>query len=53
MNMAHVTPTVIVYSSLALAKLIMEIIVIYNVLGGGGYGDAKTNDGRTYKVIIE
>ena len=38
---------------LELSKLIMEIIVIYNVLGGGGYGYAKTNDGRTYKVIIE
>tara|TARA_Y100000588_G_scaffold53289_1_gene50224 strand:- start:160 stop:648 length:489 start_codon:yes stop_codon:yes gene_type:complete len=43
----------ILYSTKPGSKLIMEIIVIYNVLGGGGYGDAKTNDGRTYKVIIE
>ena len=43
----------ILYSTKPDSKLTMEIIVIYNVVGGGGYGDAKTNDGRTYKVIIE
>ena len=43
----------ILYSTKPNSKLTLEIIVIYNVVGGGGYGDAKTNDGRTYKVIIE
>tara|TARA_B100001564_G_scaffold330365_1_gene315535 strand:+ start:440 stop:928 length:489 start_codon:yes stop_codon:yes gene_type:complete len=43
----------LLYSTKPGSKLTMELIVIYNVLGGGGYGDAKTNDGRTYKVIIQ
>lgn len=43
----------ILYSTKPGSKLTLELIVIYNVLGGGGYGDAKTNDGRTFKVIIE
>lgn len=34
------------------STLVMEIIAIYNVVGGGGFGDAKTNDGRVYKVIF-
>ena len=34
------------------STLVMEIIAIYNVIGGGGFGDAKTNDGRVYKVIF-
>jgi hypothetical protein len=34
------------------STLVMEIIAIYNVLEGGGVGDAKTNDGRVYKVIF-
>jgi len=33
------------------STLVMEIISIYNVVSGGGFGDAKTNDGRVYKVI--
>ena len=43
----------ILYSTTPNSKLVLELTVIYNVVGGGGYGDAKTNDGRTYKVIIE
>jgi hypothetical protein len=34
------------------STLVMEIISIYNVVSGGGFGDAKTNDGRVYKVIF-
>ena len=34
------------------STLTLEIVAIYNVLGGGGYGDAKTNDGRSFKVIF-
>ena len=34
------------------STLVMEIIAIYNVVGGGGFGDAKTNDGRVFKVIF-
>ncbi len=43
----------ILYSTTPNSKLVLELIIIYNVVSGGGYGDAKTNDGRTYKVIIE
>ena len=32
------------------SKLVMEIIVIYGVLDGHGFGEAKTNDNRSYKV---
>jgi hypothetical protein len=28
----------------------MEIIVIYGVLDGHGFGEARTNDGRSIKV---
>jgi hypothetical protein len=34
------------------SKLVMEIIAIYSVVGGGGFGDARTNDGRIYRVIF-
>lgn len=34
------------------SRLVMEIIAIYNVVGGGGFGDARTNDGRVYRVIF-
>lgn len=34
------------------STLVMEIIAVYNVLGGGGFGDAKTNNGKVYKVIF-
>ena len=34
------------------SRLVMEIIAIYNVVGGGGFGDARTNDGRVYRVIL-
>ena len=43
----------ILYSTNPNSKLTLEIIAIYNVLSGGGYGDAKTNDGRTYKIIFD
>jgi len=43
----------LLYSKDPSSKLVMEIVAIYNVLGGGGFGDAKTNDGRKYKVIFE
>ena len=33
------------------STLVMEIITVYNVVSGGGFGEAKTNDGRVYKVI--
>lgn len=32
------------------STLVMEIIAIYNVLDGHGFGEARTNDGRRYKV---
>lgn len=32
------------------SKLVMEIIVIYGVLDGHGFGEARTNDSRLYKV---
>ncbi len=32
------------------SKLVMEIIAIYNVLDGHGYGEARTNDSRQYKL---
>jgi len=32
------------------SKLVMEIIAIYGVLDGHGFGEARTNDGRAYKV---
>jgi hypothetical protein len=32
------------------SKLVIEIIAIYNVLDGHGYGEARTNDGRQYKL---
>ncbi|MEX0733053.1 MAG: hypothetical protein WD944_11740 [Steroidobacteraceae bacterium] len=32
------------------SKLVMEIIVTYGVLDGHGFGDARTNDDRTYRV---
>ena len=32
------------------SKLVMEIVAIYGVLDGHGYGEARTNDGRVYKV---
>ena len=42
----------ILSSTLPNSTLTLEIIAIYNVLGGGGYGDAKTNDGRSFKVVF-
>jgi hypothetical protein len=32
------------------SKLLMEIIVSYSESSGHGFGEAKTNDGRTFKV---
>lgn len=32
------------------SKLMMELIVDYNVWDGSGFGEARTNDGRRYKV---
>ena len=32
------------------SKLMMEVIAVYSVLGGHGWGEARTNDGRAYKV---
>jgi hypothetical protein len=32
------------------SKLLMEIIVSNNDLSGHGFGDARTNDGRSFKV---
>jgi hypothetical protein len=32
------------------SKLMMEIYARYNVVSGGGMGEARTNDGRYYKV---
>ena len=32
------------------SKLMMEIIVQYSDMTGHGYGEARTNDGRQYKV---
>lgn len=32
------------------SKLVMEIIVTYGVLDGHGFGEARTNDGRSYRV---
>lgn len=32
------------------SKLMMEIIVQYSELTGSGYGEARTNDGRHFKV---
>ena len=34
------------------SKLMMEVIVTYGVLGGHGWGEARANDGRTYKVTF-
>ena len=42
----------LLYSTNPNSKLTLEIIAIYNVLGGGGFGDARTNDGRKYKIIF-
>lgn len=35
------------------SPLLMEIIAKRNTLTGGGFGEARTNDGRTYKVIFK
>ena len=32
------------------SKLVMEIIAVYGVLSGHGHGEARTNDGRKYKL---
>jgi hypothetical protein len=32
------------------SKLMMEIVAIYGVLDGHGYGEARTNDGRSFKI---
>lgn len=32
------------------SKLMMEIWAKYNTVSGGGFGEARTNDGRTYSV---
>lgn len=32
------------------SSLVMEFIVTYGVLDGHGFGEARTNDGRVYKV---
>lgn len=32
------------------SSLVMEVIVTYGVLDGHGFGEARTNDGRMYKV---
>lgn len=32
------------------STLVMEVIVTYGVLDGRGFGEARTNDGRHYKV---
>lgn len=32
------------------SKLMMEIFAVYGVLGGHGWGEARTNDGRVYKL---
>ena len=34
------------------SKLMMEIKVIYSQWGGGGYGEAVTNDGRKFKIQL-
>lgn len=32
------------------STLVMEIVAVYNVLDGHGHGEARTNDGRHYKL---
>lgn len=32
------------------SKLMMELLVDYNVWDGSGFGEARTNDGRRFKV---
>ena len=34
------------------SNLVMDVIVIINVAGGHGVGEARTNDGRVYKVKL-
>jgi len=34
------------------SKLMMEVIVTYGVLSGHGWGEARTNDGRKYRVTF-
>jgi len=34
------------------SKLMMEILVSYGGLSGHGFGEARTNDGRTYRVTF-
>jgi hypothetical protein len=34
------------------SKLMMEVIVSYGVLSGHGWGEARTNDGRKYRVTF-
>lgn len=34
------------------SRLMMEIIASYGVLSGHGFGEARTNDGRAYKITF-
>lgn len=34
------------------SKLMMELLVSYNALSGHGFGEARTNDGRSYRVTF-
>ena len=34
------------------SHLVMEVVADYNWLGGGGHGEARTNDGRIYKIVF-
>jgi hypothetical protein len=34
------------------SSVAMEVVVDYNKMSGRGHGEARTNDGRVYKVVL-
>jgi hypothetical protein len=34
------------------SHLMMELTAVYSPMSGHGYGQARTNDGRTYKIVF-
>ena len=34
------------------SSVAMEVVVNYNKISGRGHGEARTNDGRVYKVVL-
>jgi hypothetical protein len=34
------------------SSVAMEVVVDYNKMSGKGHGEARTNDGRVYKVVL-